>query len=302
MRTCLAALFALGAAAVSACGGASGGPVQTGLTPSPEPTHPPAAQPAARPDVTALRLYDSASVHSVLAVSPLFWTLLSDDEMWTAGPCIFDSGSVEISLDGASMTTPGTILPTGSHRLGANFAHCLVDGLGGVVLHGTAATAYTTDDRSDLTALVSVSSLRGTGAAYQSDLYDVTADGSGTWRRMRTDITWAETYRPTAGSTLVNNSTAQVATFEDGSYSFFWDASLPDAAGALDQDFDDLRVSIIGTSYTLKGHLQIVYDRSSKRSYAGEVRITNDGALVARIYGDAGGALRTETLIPLAPY
>jgi hypothetical protein len=269
------------------------------LTPSPEPTPPPAAQ----PDVTALRLYDSASVHSTLAVSPLFWTLLDDDEMWTAGPCIFDSGSVEISLDGASMTTPGTILPTGSHRLGANFAHCLVDGLGGVVLHGTSATTYTTADRSDLTALVSVTSLRGWGAAYQSDLYDVTADGSGTWRRMRIGATFAETYAPTPGSTLVNNSTTQIATFEGGSYSFVWDPFVlaPNAAGALDEDFDNLLVTVGGTRYALNGHLHTLISRSSDRTYAGEVRITSNNALAARIIG-AGGALRTETLIPLASY
>jgi len=310
IKSWLAALCTL----VAACGWGTEGPLQKAPPPpgpvalpvptvppptTPEPTStPPEPElpPAAQLDVVALRLYEAASVHSSLAAGVFNYTIFDDDTLWTASSCL------QLSLDGSAVVTHGIVLPTGSHTYGASFPGCIVDFLVGTSLNGATVAEYTTADRDNITARVSVSSLRGRLVAYRSDLYDVTADGSGNWSRQRAGTTWAETYQPAAGSTLANNTTTRVATFEGGSYSFFWDAAWTDSAGSRDEDFDDLRVAIGGTSYTLKGHLQIVYDRSSDRSYAGEVRITRDGALIARIYGDEHQALRTETLTPLAPF
>jgi hypothetical protein len=240
-------------------------------------------------------MYESAAVHARLAASPFNYTLFDDDTLWTF------SGCVQLSLDGSPVTNRGMVLPTGSHTFGARFPGCTVDFLVGTSLNGSGAAEYTTVDLDNVTALVSANSLRGRLAVYRSDLHDVTADGSGTWTRARAGTTWAETYRPTGGSTLINNATTQVATFEGGSYSFFWDAAWTDAAASLDEDFDQLLVAIGGTRYTLSGHLNTLYGRSSDRIYAGEVLITSVGVLVARIYGE-NGALRTEVLSPLASF
>ena len=171
-------------------------------------------------------------------------------------------------------------------------------------LNGAASAVYTTTDLNDLPALVSLNSVqgRGEGVSYLSDLNDVTADGSGTWTRLRTDTWVTTTYTPTIGSTLVNNATGNVATFQGGSYSSS-DGPRPSGASAVaHEEFDNLAVAIGGTSYTLNGNLHSFYGFSSENTYTGEVRITSNGTLVARIYGDASGALRTEVLSPLVSF
>ena len=66
--------------------------------------------------------------------------------------------------------------------------------------------------------------------------------------------------------------------------------------------FDNLKVAINGTEYTLNGSLELftIGSSGSLRS-AGEIRIINNGTLVARIYGNGGNDLRVEVLVPLVP-
>jgi hypothetical protein len=200
-------------------------------------------------------------------------------------------------------------LPAGTHTYAVTFSNCLVDGLAGTTLDGTTSIAYTGADLYHLTAVISVNSMRGKLVAYRSDLYDVTANGSGTWARESTGTPWTTTfvstttYTPAAGSTLVNNRTSGVATFEGGSYSGGYGPTPPGAAASAHDEFNDLVIDISGTSYTLNGALRVVYGFSADQNlYMGEVRITSNGSLMARVYGDCSGKLRTEVLSPLVPF
>ena len=254
---------------------------------------PPPPPPPPPPDAAVFRLYDSAAVHASLAASPIFYATFWEWEnyrVWDGGGCL------QASLDG-SPPAPGTVLPTGSHTFAVTFDHCYVDYLVGTRLNGTASAAYTRNDLNDLTALVSVHSMRGTLANYQSDLYDVTADGSGTWTRVRTGGSVDNYfYTPTIGSTLVNNLTSNIATFTGGSYSSSYDS----ASGQ--QDFNNLAIAVSGTGYVLNGSMHTVYAYGTASSHTGEVRITSNGHLMARIYADGSRDLRIEVLSPLVPF
>jgi hypothetical protein len=205
------------------------------------------------------------------------------------------------SLDGGSV--PAGTLPSGSHTFAVTFTNCLVDGLAGTSLNGTASAVYTGVDMSDVTALVSTSSMRGNGLAFRSGLFDATSDGSGTWRRVTTVAGSTTTYTPTAGSRLVNNLTGNSATFAGGSYSWGYTPPPPGSSASVQQDFANLAVAINGTEYTLDGSLQSVYGFvGSEGRHTGEIRITSNGALVARVYGDANGLFTVEVLSALAPF
>jgi hypothetical protein len=287
----LALVFLLGA--IAACGGGDSGSAQATASP---PTGA-AAQIHAN---TARRLYDSAAVLGSLTASALVHAT-SDYQVWTTGPCVFGNGSLLASLDGGSITK-GT-LPAGSHTFAVAFNNCLVDGLVGVTLNGTASAAYTSVDLSDVTALVSANSMRGTLLAFRSDLYDVTAEGSGTWRRVRSSTGETSTYTPTIGSTLVNNLTTNVATFEGGTYSTGQAAPPPGSSASVQQHFANLAVAVNGTKYILDGNLQSVYGFvGNEGKHTGEVRITSNGTLLARIYGGVNGAFSIEILSPLVPF
>ena len=69
-----------------------------------------------------------------------------------------------------------------------------------------------------------------------------------------------------------------------------------------EQRFDNLKVAINGTEYTLNGSLDTEGVGSQQRTHTGEVRIINNGTLVARIYGDVRNALTIEVLVPLVPF
>ena len=205
------------------------------------------------------------------------------------------------SLDGGPVTAE--TLPAGSHTFAVTFMNCTVDGLAGIMLNGTASAVYTGGDLSDVTALVSTSSMRGTGLAYRSQLYDVTSDGSGTWRRVTTDAGTTTTYTPTVGSRLVNNLTGHSATFAGGTYSSGYTSPPPGSSASAQQDFDSLTVAVDGTEYTLDGSLQSVYGFvGNEGRHTGEVRITSNGNLVARVYGDANGLFSVEVLSALTPF
>jgi hypothetical protein len=205
------------------------------------------------------------------------------------------------SLDGGPVTAGP--LPPASHMFEVTFRDCLVDGLANISLNGTASAVYTSVDMSDVTATVSTTSMRGTGLAFRSGLRDVTSEGSGTWKRVMTGGGLSTTtYTPTVGSTLVNNLTGNSATFLGGSYSSGQTPPPPGSSASVQQDFASLTVAINGTEYTLNGTLQSVYGFvGNEGRHTGEVRITSNGALVARVYGD-GGAFGIEVLSALVPF
>jgi hypothetical protein len=290
-------LALLMAAVVSGCG--SGSVNQPVVTDQPVVTTPPPAVTALDTD-TALSLYESASVDSRLTASALEYATI-DYGVWTTEYCVFGGGSMLVSLDGDPVTAG--ILPAGSHTFAATFTNCLVDGLAGTTLNGTASAAYTGVDLSDVTALVSANSMRGTLLALRSGLNDVTSDGSGTWRRVTTGAGSTTTYTPTVGSRLVNNLTGNTATFAGGSYSIGYTSPPPGSAASGQQDFASLAVVINDTEYTLDGSLQSVYGFvGNQGSHTGEVRITSNGNLVARVYGDANGSFSVEVLSALTPF
>ena len=206
------------------------------------------------------------------------------------------------SLDGGVPPPKGTLLPTGSHTYEVSFSKCDLGWGGEIGLNGFASAAYNAATWSNVvglpqvTATVTADSMRAYGLeAYHEGLLevaDVTADGSGVWTSGTTT-----TYTPATGSRLVNNSTGNVATFGGGSYSSGWRSG-----GKMEWRFDNLRVAINGTDYTLTG----THDRTSQPNgpftYTGEIRITSNGTLVARIYGDARSARVIEVLAPLVPF
>jgi len=261
-------------------------------TPTPGSTQPPSASQRA-----ALALFEAAILHAELTTSALTWASFDGKVTWTNGPCDFvEQGSVQASLDGGVPPTSGTFLPTGSHTYVVSFSNCLVDGWAGT-LNGVASAAYNAAERSNVTATVSADSVRGRNLAIFSELHDVTADGSAVWTRVESSpSTLTRTYTPAAGSRLVHNRTGNVATFGGGSYS-----TIQPLAKGTEHRFDNLKVAINGTEYTLNGILETFFP-SEGRTYIGEVRIINNGTLVARIYGDARNALTIEVLVPLVPF
>jgi hypothetical protein len=246
-------------------------------------------------------LFDAASVHAGMTTSPLSWATTLDGQVWTDGPCdAFDGeGSLRGTLDGGLSPTSGTFLPTGSHTYVVSFSNCLVDGWS-TELNGVASAAYNAAEWSNVTATVSADSMRGRGLAVLSALNDATADGSAVWTRVGSS-TVTTTYTPANGSRLVNNSTTNVATFGGGSYSEVRHPTLQGTSFRRDLRFDDLKVVIDGTEYTLNGSLNMQRVVGSQLTHTGEIRITNNGTLVARIYGDVRNALTFEVLVPLVP-
>jgi hypothetical protein len=261
------------------------------------PTPPRGPEPSASQRLAALALFDAAGVHAFLTTSLLTYGTDDGKVLWTNGPCAFGQGSMQGALDGGLTPTPGTLLPTGSHTYVVTFSNCPVNYWGNEAfeLDGVASVAYSTAEwKSDLSAMVSADSVRGREFGARSGLNDVTADGSGVWTRSSHDST---TYTPATGSRLVNNSTSSVARFGGGSYSLIRSSSQ--GTPSRSHRFDNLKVTVNGTEYTLNGSL--IEISASSITYAGEIRITTDGMLVARIYGDGGNDLRVEVLVPLVP-
>jgi hypothetical protein len=85
-----------------------------------------------------------------------------------------------------------------------------------------------------------------------------------------------------------------VATFGGGSYS-----AIRHPGNRSEHRFDNLKVVISGTEYTLDGSLETTF--ADPKTFTGEVRITHNGTLAARIYGDVRNALTVEVLVPLVP-
>ena len=257
-------------------------------TPAPGPTPPRSAQ-----ELAALALFDAAAVHEAATTAAITWAT-EGGKVSTDGPCPGGIGSLQASLDGGSSPAQGTFLPTGSHTYVVSFSNCLMHHLAGWELHGVASAAYNAAEWSNVTATVSADAVRVQTMNFLSDLYDVTAGGSAVWTRMGTSTT-TTTYTPASGSRLVNNRTTGVATFGGGSYSM-----IRYPGNRWDRRFDNLKVAVNGTEYTLNGNHEETGGGPGV-SHTGEVRIINDGTLVARIYGDGGSRVRVEVLVPLIP-
>ena len=264
---------------------------------TPTSTPAPAPEPSAAQRNAALALFDAAAVHAAVTTFPLYYGTDYGKAMWTNGPCDFGQGSMQGSVDGGVAPTPGTFLPTGSHTYVVSFSNCLVNWWGNetLELNGVASAAYNAAEWRNITATVSADSVRGKDMAtgWSALSNDVTADGSAVWTRSSNN----STYTPATGSRLVNNSTANVATFGGGSYSTISTISQGGPSTST-QRFDNLKVAINGTEYTLNGSL--VETHGSRSTFAGEIQIITNGMLAARIVGD-GYNLRVEVHIPLVP-
>jgi hypothetical protein len=240
-----------------------------------------------------MRLLQTAWLHASQA-SPFQVIPWGDDEsVWTTGPCI-QWGEVQASLDGEAAPAA---LPTGSHTFAVTFADCTGgDAMAAVSLNGAVSAAYVTTDWNELTAVVSANSM---SILCCSGGYDFTANGGGTWTRVRTAHTMI--YAPAIGATLINNRTKNVVTFGGGSYSSGY---RPTPYGGWlhsgPEGFDNLTVAIGATSYIIHGSIELgpLY----RVGDPGEVRIASNGTLVARVYRDANGMLRTEVLSPVASF
>ena len=291
----------MAAAAVSGC---DSGSSPTAAVNQPAVTTPPptTAPPSTELDTdTALSLYESAWLQASLTASALEYGTMNY-QVRTTGACVFGSGSMLATLDGGPVSAG--LLPAESHTFEVTFRDCLIDGLASISLNGTASAVYTSVDLTDVTAMVSTSSIRGTGLALRSSLRDVASEGSGTWRRLTAGSGFTTTtYTPAVGSTLVNNLTGNSATFLGGSYSSGQTPPPPGSSASVQQDFANLTVSINGTEYILDGTLQSVYGFVGNQGrHTGEVRITSNGALVARVYGDANSMFSIEVLTALVPF
>ena len=254
----------------------------------------PGPEPSAAQRLAAFALFDAATMHAVVTTSPLAVGTDSGKVKLSNGPCALGQGSMQDSLDGGLAPTPGTFLPTGSHTYAVSYRNCAVNWwFDTFELNGVTSAAYYVADWSNITATVSAEAGRYQGPAFWSELYNVTADGSAVW----TKSSHSTTYTPAIGSRLVNNSTNNVATFGGGSYSVI---TAVTTGGRSEWRFDNLKVAVNGTEYTLDGSL--FYTASPPLgTYAGEIRIINNGTLVARIYGAGVNDRRVEVLVPLAP-
>jgi hypothetical protein len=288
----------MAAAAVSGCG--SGSSPTAAVNQPAATTPPPTTAPPSTDTDTVLSLYESAWLQASLTASALEYGTMNY-QVRTTGACVFGSGSMGATLDGGPVIAG--LLPAESHTFEVTFRDCLVDGLASISLNGTASAVYTSVDLTDVTAMVSTSSIRGTGLALRSSLWDVASEGSGTWRRLTNSGFTTTTYTPAVGSTLVNNLTGNSATFLGGSYSSGQTPPPPGSSASVQQDFANLTVSINGTEYILDGTLQSVYGFVGNQGrHTGEVRITSNGALVARVYGDANSMFSIEVLTGLVPF
>jgi hypothetical protein len=267
------------------------------------PTEPAPQPPSAPQRSAALALFEAVIDHETLMTSPLNWVARDGKVVWTNGPCA-DGGSLQGSLDGSVSPASGTFLPTGSHTYVVSLSNCLLDSLGGTELTGIASAAYRVTDWSNVSATVSADSVRGRGCLPEVGFYqlcDVTGSGSAVWTSVGSTYR-TTTYTPATGSRLVNNSTGNVATFGGGSYSEIGYPAPQGSSARAESRFDNLKVAINGSEYTLNGSLEFTFGfRSGSTTYSGEIRIINNGTLAARIYGDVRNALAVEVLVPLVP-
>ena len=297
---------AIVAAALSAtaCGGDSAVP------PPPPPQLPP--PPAAPPPTSApalltergqidaaFALLELVQVHARLSTSALDFPLPTASTMPTSGPCALGEGSFQISL----VPTLPSPAPGSSRRLSVRLSNCLVDGLVGIRLDGKQLAEIAADEGSgpgDFSAGLVLDAMHGVGSlGLWSPIGDVTAVGGGSLQSVQVNGETIRTFMPTSGSRLTNNATTAVATFGGGTYEIASDRTI--SGGSF--HYRDLRFSINGTPYVLDGTYRLGYAGGTMRLIgSGEVQITSDGVLVARLLVEADGWPRAEVFKPLTPF
>ena len=245
-------------------------------------------------------MYSAARAHRYSTTTPLSLIAASPAVVWTDGVCEQGDGSMAAALDGAPIAR-GLVLPIGSHTYSVGFSNCLVDGLDGIRLTGTTTLRYSTADWLHVSVNVATASMRATGRVGLFDsLQDVTATGSGTWTVAATSRSYADTYLPGAGATLVNNRTTNVITFKGGSLLHVRTGD-PNAPESIQNGFANLAIDLNGVEYVLDGTQQTaVVNRVVTAS--GEIRITSAGVLVGRIFQESGGPLRAIALAPIVTF
>lgn len=294
--------FVIPAGLLVACGGGSVMPETVVQPAAPAPAAAPqVGQPAEGSRATAVALFEAAAVHSFLTSQPIFYTDgRTAPSVETSGACIGGNGSKLVSLDGAAPPAD-TSLPTGSHVYAVTYSNCSVDGLVGIDMSGTSTVSYSTSNWSDVSWQVAASATRGVGsiAFYSSAMRDVTASGSGTWRTVGSNNGLTTVYAPNDGATLVSNLTTSIITFKGGSFMRSFVGGTPLVARTT---FDNFAVAINGINYTMNGTVEIMYNYSGATAGSGEVRITSGVTLVARVFVEASGRLRSEELTALQPF
>lgn len=249
-----------------------------------------------RADLAASMLAAIPSVHLPLMSSSFYYTHGNSGEVaLPSGSCVGGSGSLLSSLDDATISRRG-VLPAGRHVYAVSFDNCVADGLIGIRLHGTAAMAYATENWSNVEGNATVGSIRATGSLSSfGRILDATAHGSAHWSFAQSSGTATTKYAPAAGTVLINNGTGNVATFSGGSYSQTWVSGPP---FVFTREFADLAFAINGTRLVLSGSLA----QADQARYEGELRITRDGVLLGRLYGDMDRRLRAEVLHPIPEF
>jgi hypothetical protein len=295
---CRGAVFAC-AGLAGACDGGSD------MAPAPQAAsaQPAAIQPVPTPSPAALALFEAARVHYAMTTAPFMWfdAKGAAPTAWLDGHCALNEGSAQDSLDGGSpAASVGPVLPSGSHTYSVNFLNCRVDGLSGISMMGSTSVAYSTTDWRELTAQVSPGSIRATGSVDPHGvLADVSATGSGTWTLTTSSDARTDTYTPAAGSTLVNNLTTHAITFQSGSL-VLQNRWGPVAFSSYRATLNEVVLTLKGVTYVMDGSVQI--SRTSGVDWGiGEVLVSRDGALVARIF-TSGASIQAEAYATLESF
>lgn len=295
------------AMAIAACGnGEPSPPFPAETATAPTAQEPPAAsgpRVLGNPGAVApaMAMLEAVGAHGNLVASPLVFTVGSAE--WTvmmeSGPCAQGGGTVQITLDG---TAPDQLaeLSLGDHTYAATFINCLVDGLTGTTLTGTASARYSRGSSDRLAATVTSGGIRGTGTLTQfANLEDLNAAGTARWTLETTSTGSTMTYVPSAGATLVNNRSGRMLTFASGTYAV---ASNFDPF-FVQSTYERLTFDINGHRYTLDGAIKRTYAKGLVSGGSGEVQIieTESRAVVGKILAN-GTALQVELYDPIMQF
>ena len=288
------AMLSAFAGLITSCGGGNDSPPPN---PPAEPSPPPPPTVANSKGVIAL--YSAAGSLEYATTVPLRSVPGGRaPSAWVDGGCEGGEGSLEVALDGAP-TASGTSLPPGSHTYSVRFNNCLVDGLDGIHLTGTTTLRYTTTNWSNVSADAGTASMRAIGRV-ANGLDDVTATGSGRRTVVSTITTsgssFASSFSPNAGATLVNNHTTNVITFKGGSSVASSDLGI----GVARNGFANLAIALNGVDYVLDGALETIFV-NGRGNTTGEIRVTRADVLVGRIFVESG-SLRFVELAPIGPF
>jgi len=206
-------------------------------------------------------------------------------------------GNATLTLDGGAAPAAGQSFPLGQHTLAAQFSACSGDF--GIGYDGLSSVAYNFTDPAHRVGSVQATitnfvnsdvddngdpvSTRVQGAAR------VEADGS-----LNGNIETARLrFIPTAGLSLTDVASGTAATFSSGN-ALMHTVSVNTTTGARPQmsrqEFTQLSFTRNGVAYVSDGAVQFDFDEQGRLSSgSGEVTITADGQLMARVRATSGG-------------